>query len=231
MDYHNMGYDELRKRRGFIQSQLRSETGEERKELEYELEQIDAEIERQRREGSINKERTMSVKQEEQAVMSAIDGKTADYQGWKNYETWSVALLIDNDQGLYEMVREWAQEETANAPQSEQVSDDIWSVSEAAKFNLADRIKNYVEEENPLAEDVSMYSQLLSGAISEVDFVEVAEHYLEEGAGEESTASKEEQDIVAAIDGKEVTAQEDVIDAPVGEEQAAVEAVIDGNEV
>jgi hypothetical protein len=36
--------------------------------------------------------------------------KRTDYQGRTNYETWLVALWIDNDRGLYDMVMEWAKE-------------------------------------------------------------------------------------------------------------------------
>jgi hypothetical protein len=32
--------------------------------------------------------------------------KNQRYNGWKNYETWNVALWIGNDQGLYESAKE-----------------------------------------------------------------------------------------------------------------------------
>lgn len=31
--------------------------------------------------------------------------KDEGYNGWKNYETWNVALLIGNDEGLYNLAK------------------------------------------------------------------------------------------------------------------------------
>jgi hypothetical protein len=33
-----------------------------------------------------------------------------DYNGWKNYETWNVALYLDNDEGTYLAVKEYVRD-------------------------------------------------------------------------------------------------------------------------
>ena len=149
--------------------------------------------------------KNMSIKDEEAAVMAAIEGKTADYHGKKNYATWNVALWLDNNQKTQNMVQEWVQEARAQAPQDDSVGKGYLTVNEMAQTLLADRIKEYVDEGNPLAGDASMYSDILGSAIGEIDWQEISKRYMEE-EGEETPE-------------------------PIKEEEASVEAIIDGNAV
>ena len=83
------------------------------------------------------------------------------YQGWKNYETWCVALWIDNDQDSYNEARDMIR--------------DCREVYEAA-----DILKEWIEEMNPLNDTANMFTDLLNAALSEVDYYEIAENYLNE---------------------------------------------------
>lgn len=101
------------------------------------------------------------------------------YQGWRNYETWTVAIWIDNDLGTFRYWREMASHCQREAPNKEQVTKGIWTPIEAARFNLADKLKEEATEGHPLNWS-SMYADLLSAALSEVDWHEIAESILVE---------------------------------------------------
>jgi hypothetical protein len=112
---------------------------------------------------------------------------TQTYNGWTNYETWGVALILDNDYGTYMLVQETARDIRNNAVLDDNVRSGIWTVYEAAKFRLADWLKDFTEtlcgigsesEDLGIPEPSMMASQLLGGAISDVDFDSIADHYL-----------------------------------------------------
>ncbi len=63
-----------------------------------------------------------------------------DYQGWKNYETWAVALWLDNDRASYEYCRDEARRHRRDAADCPQVKEGTWTPQEAARFNLADSL-------------------------------------------------------------------------------------------
>ena len=97
------------------------------------------------------------------------------YNGWANYETWNVALWIDNDQGSYFAAFEMAQEcydEAEQDDKDDQLND--------AKRALADRLKDWIEEMNPIADQNSLFTDLLGAALGEVDWYEIAENFLED---------------------------------------------------
>lgn len=113
---------------------------------------------------------------------------TTGYNGWTNYETWSVALIIDNDQGSYDYARELAQkawDETAHLDTEDREPE--------AVYNLTDNLREWVTsplDEGGLIEDrpeVIGYlgSQLMGAALSEVNWREIADHYITEVDREE----------------------------------------------
>jgi hypothetical protein len=102
------------------------------------------------------------------------------YNGWKNYETWAVSLWLNNDEGTYLFCRRLAREAFAEADDCEQVNDEIWTVEEARKFLLADKLKEYIAELNPLGETASLFTDLLNATLQEVHFEEVADGFLED---------------------------------------------------
>jgi hypothetical protein len=117
--------------------------------------------------------------------------ETNGYNGWKNYEIWAIALWLDNEQHTYNLMRESATE----AISSVLIEDDNFvfdgknkqELIQKASFKLSDTIKDYIEENNPLAEsEASVYGDLLNSAISEADFREIAEHYLEDDLVDEA---------------------------------------------
>jgi len=102
--------------------------------------------------------------------------KRSDYQGWENYETYLVKLWIDNDRGFVDMVKEWVQE---IKDEKSTESEDEYSFSSAA-VELGDRIKDYIEDNSPLVDTADFYADLLNSAISEVDFREIADSFIQE---------------------------------------------------
>jgi len=42
----------------------------------------------------------------EHSIPTVETALSDDYNGWKNYETWNVALWIQNDEGLYDIAKE-----------------------------------------------------------------------------------------------------------------------------
>jgi len=97
------------------------------------------------------------------------------YQGWKNYETFSMALFIDNDRNYYETALSTVQEAIRGVRGARKRWDES-GITEA-KLATADALKEWFEEEMPELE--GPWSSLLNSAFEEIDWIELAEHYME----------------------------------------------------
>jgi hypothetical protein len=101
------------------------------------------------------------------------------HNGWKNYETWAVALWIDNDKASSDWWRDAARQHGVDAPTCSQVTSGMWTASEASRFNLADQLKAEISNSTPLKEP-TMFADLLNAALAEVDWQEIADHLLKD---------------------------------------------------
>jgi hypothetical protein len=105
-----------------------------------------------------------------------------EYNGWTNYETWCVNLWMSNDQGSDEYFRELAQEVYDESEKEDRADGKpLFTRDEVATRVLADRLKDQFEEQqSELTGVTGVFADLLSGALSEVDWYEIAEHYIED---------------------------------------------------
>jgi len=98
-----------------------------------------------------------------------------EYQGWSNRMTWGVALIIDNNQGMYRAVKDEVGEIFARDKGDYDTAE--------LTLQLEEFIKNYVDElVTPTLDrnENEMVPQLLNTALGEVDFLEIAKAHIEE---------------------------------------------------
>ena len=107
------------------------------------------------------------------------------YNGWKNYETWSVALIVDNDERTYSQRQNIVRLALMEARADDQP--ESWTPDEHRRYRVADAIKDWVEWAAEIEHDVAesqpfsfLWSQLISAALSEVDWDELARHWIDD---------------------------------------------------
>ena len=101
-----------------------------------------------------------------------------EYNGWKNYETWCVHHWLSNDEDTYRHWRAEARRHRREATSCLQVKDGTWSVEQAIRFNLADELRQEVEHDGGCSFS-SLYTDLIQAALSVVEWVEIADAFLE----------------------------------------------------
>ncbi|QDT52800.1 hypothetical protein Pan44_08120 [Caulifigura coniformis] len=115
------------------------------------------------------------------------------YNGWTNYETWATALWLDNDAGSYAFWNAEARDCWEAAPASQHVRELGFSRGKAATLELGNRLKSAIHDQSPEL-GACLYSDLLWAALSEVQWFEIAEHYINELPHETAQERKGEND-------------------------------------
>lgn len=93
----------------------------------------------------------------------------SSYNGWTNYETWLVNLWLNNDEETYNLCRSMAE-----SCFEEAVANEVLNREERACYILANRLKEMLEERNPLSSEASVYADLVNAALCEVNWREIA---------------------------------------------------------
>ena len=91
--------------------------------------------------------------------------ETQKYNGWANYETWAVNLWLTNDEESYN--------------KAQRVVDESEDENEAAE-NLKEYIENLKRKLYLFIDNANLFSDLLNAAISEVNWHEIAQAFMDE---------------------------------------------------
>src|SRR5678809_1182557 len=113
------------------------------------------------------------------------------YQGWSNYETWCVALWINNEEPSQDEAERLADEVRENNPlpakpkgkgkkAAKEHAEAIERAKRDAAQELAEQLKNSIEEFAPTL-GCTLFADLLTSALGDVDWYEIAESFLNEG--------------------------------------------------
>lgn len=98
------------------------------------------------------------------------------YNGWTNYETWLVNLWIDNsgDQDYWN--------DSSRDLFEYSKGDSTFTKEENAIADLADLMREYYDElaSQWMPDQSSMFADMINASLREVNWREIAEHYIDE---------------------------------------------------
>jgi hypothetical protein len=116
--------------------------------------------------------------------------KDETYNGWTNYATWGVKLVLDNDEGTYNHVRTTVEAIRKQAPEASSVRDGIWDEDQFVKYTTADFLKDLTEELCDVPDCHTKWSegtrsalmarQVIQAGLAEVNWEEIAANVLSE---------------------------------------------------
>jgi hypothetical protein len=105
------------------------------------------------------------------------------YNGWKNRQTWAVALWLSNDSDLDTHARAIVAESLTHVGDAIVYGHGIPDQPTTREIALRDAgeiLRRWVEDENPIAGIPSVYTDLLTHALDAVDWSDVAQSFTEE---------------------------------------------------
>ena len=97
-----------------------------------------------------------------------------EYNGWTNRETWATALHINNDEGLYNQVREMASEYTKQRDEAS-IANESWLFAQ-----YCNQIENFIDDLFDENWDNLKAMRNDIGSLYRVNWREIAESFVEE---------------------------------------------------
>ena len=121
------------------------------------------------------------MKEEKATPMYETIHRTMEnFNGWNNRETWAAKLWIDNDQALYEIAREYTQEEIQGHDEGEEIN----------AYDLGQTLKSWIEDDLLTLENIAGNQELFNmltdiGSLYRVDWREIAQAFIDDEKEEE----------------------------------------------